>query len=424
MASARALRLAGAAALVAGALPVAASSPAAASWPGGNGDIFMVEYDAGDTSIVRFNPAGEMVDTIAGNLTEFSSFSVDAAGKRLVYSSNGELVLVDLETTDFTTLTESTAVETDPAFSFDGRYVVYVSNGDGDQDIYMWDLTEPSTAPINLTNNTVDDWAPAFGNDGTGHGDLIAYVSLQGAASEGESDIWTMTPGGTEKTNLTNNTVADFGPNWHPSFDLLAYSSRDAQDRDQIFTMSWDGSGKDQLTDDAAYNYEPAWSPDGTKIAFTKQGTAVGSPGRIYIRSGSPGGSETPLTPASSKGYDRADWQAGPGCEPNCGGEPIRPTIVFSLKRHVVVSGSVIGQGSDTEAGGICGVGTPINIQRKIDGKFKTIASLASDVYGKFSRKVPDRTGQYRVVSTAYTDGETGTECLSSQAAAKTHRHR
>jgi hypothetical protein len=421
MASARVLRLAGAAALVAAALPVA-TAPASASWPGANGDVFMVEYDGGESSIVRFNAAGEMVDTIAGNLTEFSNFATDAAGERLVYSSGGELVLVDLESMDSTTLTESPGTETDPAFSFDGRYVIYVGNGDGDQDIYMWDLTDPSMDPINLTNNEVDDWAPAFGNDGTGHGDLIAYVTLEG----GDAEIFTMTPGGTNKTNLTNNDVDDFGPNWHPDFDLLAYSSKDASGRDQIFTMSWDGTGKDQLTSDANHNYEPAWSPDGTKIAFTKQGTAIGSPGRIFVRSGAPGGEETALTPANpSVGYDRADWQAQPGgCEPDCGGEPIRPTLVFSLKRHVVVSGSAIGEGGGGAAGGECGVGTPIKIQRMVKGNFKTIASATTNADGNFSKKVPDRTGKYRIVSTQYTDAATGNSCLASQAAAKTHRHR
>jgi len=414
----RALRLAPVVALVAAAIPTA---PAAATWPGSNGDVFMVEYDGQETSLVRFNLNKEFVDTVGVGLTEFSSFSLDAAGERLVYSKNGELYLVDLNTMDETQLTESPGAERDPTFSYDGRYLLYVGEGEGDSEIYMWDLTDPSMGPNNLTNNDVDDWAPAFGNDGTGHDDLVAYVSLQGGT---DTDIWTMTPGGTEKKNLTNNSVDDFGPNWHPSFDTIAYSSRDAEDRDQIFTMSWDGTGKDQLTSDDNYNYEPAWSPDGTKIVFTKQGTAVGSLGRIYIRSGSPGGSETPLTPAGQTGYDRAEWQAAPGgCEPNCGGEPVKPTIAFSLKRHLVVSGYVIGQGAEPY-GGVCGVGTPINIQRKIDGKFKTIASVATNIEGKFSRKVPDRTGQYRVVSTAYTDGETGTECLASQAAAKTHRHR
>lgn len=422
MASLRVLRLAGVAALVAAALPVAASTPAAASWPGSNGDIFAVSGTGSNRTIARFSPTGEPTGSVGSAVTEFSSFSLDAQGQRLVYSKNGEIVIVDLESMDEMQITESPAVDRDPTFSFDGRYLVWVSADANDSEIYMWDLTDPSSPQINLTNNNVDDWAPAFGNDGTGHGDLIAYVSLEGGT---DTDIWTMTPGGTDKTNLTNNSTDDFGPNWHPGFDMLAYSGRDAEDRDQIFTMSWDGTGKDQLTDDDNYNYEPAWSPDGTKIVFTKQGRAVGSIPRLYIRSGAPGGTETPLTPSGSTGYDRAEWQSAPGgCEPNCGGEPVKPSIFFSLKRHVVVSGYVIGGGEATPYGGTCGEGTPLNIQRLISGKFKTIASTTTSSDGTFSKKVPDRTGKYRVVSTAFTDEANGTECLASQSAGKTHRHR
>lgn len=420
MASAGVLRLAGAAALVAALLPVGAS-PAAATWPGLNGSIFAVGSDGGQTRILRFQPNGTPSGEAGSNLTEFSNFSVDAGGGRLVYSKSGDVVMVDLETFEEVPVAAGPGTQTDPTFSFDGRYLVYVSNEDGDQDIYMKDLTDQSFTPINLTSNTTDDWAPAFGNDGTGHGDLIAYVSIDAG---GDSEIFTMTPGGTNKTNLTNNDVHDFGPNWHPGFDLLAYSSRDAEDRDQIFTMSWDGTGKDQLTSDDNYNYEPAWSPDGTKIAFTKQGRAVGALGRIYLRSASPGGTETPLTPEGTTGYDRADWQSmpcGQDCEP---GEPVKPSVFFSLKRHVVVSGWVIGAGEAAPYGGTCGVGTPIKIQRQISGQFKTIAETLTNAEGTFSKKVPDRTGKYRVVSTAFTDAANGAECLASQAAARTHRHR
>ncbi|HEV2754811.1 MAG TPA: hypothetical protein VG318_03410, partial [Actinomycetota bacterium] len=122
MASTRALRLAGAAALLAAALPVGMATPAAASWPGANGDIFVAEFDAGERNIVRYNEAGEVVDNIAGNLTEFSSFSLDADGERLVYSKAGEIWMLDLQTMDETKITESPGIERDPTFSFDGRY--------------------------------------------------------------------------------------------------------------------------------------------------------------------------------------------------------------------------------------------------------------------------------------------------------------
>ncbi|MDQ4124145.1 MAG: hypothetical protein M3134_00900 [Actinomycetota bacterium] len=423
MASARVLRLAGATALVAAALPISASAPAAASWPGGNGDVFAVQYAGETTSIVRLRN-GQVAGTVGGNLTEFSNFATDLSGERLVYSRAGEIVLVDLQTMDETVLTESEAIETDPVFSYDGRYVIYVGNGDGDQEIYMWDLVDPGNGPFKLTNNSVDDWAPAWGNDGTGHGDLIAYVSLQNSAGNGESDIWTMTPDGSNKTDLTNNSVADFGPNWRPSFDMLAYSSRDELDRDQIHTMSWDGTGKDQLTIDDNYNYEPAWSPDGTRIAFTKQGTAAGSPGRIFVMPADPGSSATPLSPPSATvGFDRADWQATPNaCEPNC--EPpdeLQPVVFMSLKKHVVVSGRV--EGTAGVQGGVCGVNNPMQIQRYSKGQFRPVANVTTNQDGTFSKKVPDRTGRYRVVSFEFTDEANETNCLAATSPVKVHRH-
>ncbi|HEX2296669.1 MAG TPA: hypothetical protein VHN37_15355 [Actinomycetota bacterium] len=425
MASARVLRLAGAAALVAAALPLGASTPAAASWPGGNGDVFAVQYDGTDTSIVRLDANGQIGGTVGGNLTEFSNFATDADGERLVYSRGGDIVMVDLETAEETPITSGEAVDTDPAFSFDGRYLVYVSNADGDQDIYMRDLTDPGFTPVNLTNNEADDWAPAFGNDGTGHGDLIAYVSLEGSDPNSlDSDVWTVAPDGTGKTNLTNNNDNDFGPNWHPSFDMLAYSSQDDAGRDQIHTMSWDGTGKDQLTTDANFNYEPAWSPDGTKIAFTKQPAGINSVGRIFVMPGEPGNEATPLSPASTTvGFDRADWQAGPGCEVDC--EPpgeLQPVLFLNLRKHVVVSGGVEGPGDTT--GGTCGVGTPIQIQRYSKGRFRTIADVTTNENGTFSRKVADRTGRYRLRSTQFTDEANGTTCLAATSPARVHRHR
>lgn len=427
MASARVLRLAGAAALVAAALPVTAPA-AGASFPGSNGSLFLLaqegDGDNAERNIERWDPNGTFGGNGGSDVTEFTNHATSADGSKLAYSKNGDIVVVDLETFQEQTVVATGGGDRDPAFSLDGRYLVYSSDvADNNAEIYVKDLTAPSAAPIRLTNNTVDDFAPAWGDDGTGHGDLIAFVRIE---SETDSEIYTMTPDGSAQTNLTNNDVFDFGPNWHPSFDKLAYSSRDANDVDQINTMSWDGTDKDQLTATTDYNYEPAWSPDGTLIAFTRQAGAQGSRGRIFVRTGNPGGTETPVTPVSSTtSYDRAEWQAFPGgCEPNCGGEPVKPTLVFSLRKHVVVSGSAIGLTGEGPAGGICGVGTPIKIQRKIDGKFKTIASAVTNSEGNFSKKVPDKTGSYRVTSTAYTDEANGTECLASSAAAKVHRHR
>jgi Tol biopolymer transport system component len=419
MASARVLRLAGAAALMAAALPVGASTPAAASWPGSNGSIFVIAQEGQDRRIDRYNADGTFGGGAGSNVTEFSGLTTSADGSKLAYTKNGDIVLVDLNTSQESVVVATSGGDRDPAFSFDGRYLVYSSDVvDNNAEIYIKDLTAPSSEPIRLTTNTVDDWAPAWGDDGTGHGDLIAFVRFE---SDTDTEIYTMTPGGTEQTNRTNNNVFDFGPNWHPSFDRLAYSSRDAQDIDQIMTMSWDGTGKDQLTSGETYNYEPAWSPDGTMIAFTKQNAAPNSLGRIYVRPGTPGGTETPVTPSSQTvTYDRAEWQAFQ-CQENCEPDELQPVLFMNLKKHVVVSGRV--EGTAGVQGGTCGVDNPMQIQRYSKGQFRPVANVTTNQDGTFSKKVPDKTGRYRVVSFEFTDEASGTRCLAATSPVKVHRH-
>lgn len=425
MAFARVLRLAGAAALVAAALPVTAPA-AGASFPGTNGSLFLLaregDGDNAERNIERWDPNGTFGGNAGSDVTEFANHAISPDGSKLAYSKNGDIVVVDLETFQEQTVVATGGGDRDPAFSPDGRYLVYSSDVTGNNaEIYVKDLTAPSSDPVRLTNNTVDDFAPTWGGAGTGHGDLIAFVRIE---SDTDSEIYTMAPDGSAQTNRTNNEVFDFGPNWHPGFDKLAYSSRDTNAVDQINTMSWDGTGKDQLTASADFNYEPAWSPDGTMIAFTRQAAAQGSRARIFLRSGNPGGTETPVTPVSTTtDYDRAEWQAFPSqCEEDC--EPpgeVQPVLFMNLRKHVNVSGGVAGPG-DTN-GGICGVGTPIQIQRFSNGQFRTIANVTTNENGTFSRKVPDKTGRYRLKSTQFTDEANGTTCLAATSPVKVHRH-
>lgn len=350
---------------------------------------------------------------------EFSNISISPDGERVAFSRDvagqGDIVIWDLTTGEEDTVVSSDASETNPAFSPDGNEIAFVSNADGDDDIYLKDLTNEMSVPTNLTNNAVADWAPAFGDSGTDHGPLIAYVNLQ---ADMDTEIYTMTPTGADKTNLTNNAVLDFGPNWHPDFDKLAFSSQDPEGRDQVFTMNYNGSNPVPLTSGSSYNYEPAWSPDGSRIAFTRQGAAPGSKRRVFVRA-TTGGTAVPIT-GTDTDYDRAEWQprcADPACQP----DPKRPKLFFTLANHLRVKGGVDGPGTTT--GGVCGTGTPIKIQRYVNGAFKTIASTKTGAAGVFSKAVPDKPGRYRIGSSSYVDPPTGTQCLAATTQAKRHKH-
>ena len=60
-------------------------------------------------------------------------------------------------------------------------------------------------------------------------------------------------------------------PSWHPTEDLIVYSSL-REGVYQIFTVKPEqGVYPTQLTTDLSHHESPSWSPDGNQIIFSKQ---------------------------------------------------------------------------------------------------------------------------------------------------------
>jgi dipeptidyl aminopeptidase/acylaminoacyl peptidase len=97
--------------------------------------------------------------------------------------------------------------------------------------------------------------------------DRIAFVSER----DGNPEIYSMNPDGTDLTRLTDSSARDVDPAWSPDQAKIVFASTRAGSSLsplQIYVMNADGSGVTRLTDDAALDHEPAWSPDGTRITF------------------------------------------------------------------------------------------------------------------------------------------------------------
>jgi TolB protein len=98
---------------------------------------------------------------------------------------------------------------------------------------------------------------------------LLAYTSAQ----NGNLDIYTMRPDGSELTNLTNNSANDINPFWSPDGRRIAFES-DRNGSVQIFLMDAGGSKITQLTDgeaDHMFRSANPWSPDGNKLLYTER---------------------------------------------------------------------------------------------------------------------------------------------------------
>lgn len=92
-----------------------------------------------------------------------------------------------------------------PAWAPDGDTLVYVSNRDGNPEIYVIE-TDDDNSPLRLTTNEAEDVQPVWSPDGK----RIAFVS----DLHGEGEIFAMDADGSNQQRLTHNDARDHSPDW------------------------------------------------------------------------------------------------------------------------------------------------------------------------------------------------------------------
>lgn len=145
-----------------------------------------------------------------------------------------------------------------PAWSPDGRQVVWIRDTGGNGDI--WKMNADGSGQARITNTPLtDERNPDWSPDGT----KIAFAN-PGASNV---NIYTIDPNGVALTILTTSADPEQIPSWSPDGSKIAYN-RSPGSTSEIFVMNADGSGQTQLTSNSANDGSAAWSPDGTSIAF------------------------------------------------------------------------------------------------------------------------------------------------------------
>jgi Tol biopolymer transport system component len=158
-----------------------------------------------------------------------------------------------------------------PAWSRDGRTIVFVSWRDGNGEVYAMDAD--GSGPRNLTQHPAKDVRPAWSPDGR----RIAFVSRR----DGNGEVYVMNADGSQKRNLTRDRANDDYPTWSPDGRRIAFlRGRLHSNRVpglgvhrwytyHLYVMNADGSGLRRLTrnpKNLAGTYRLVWSPDGRTI--------------------------------------------------------------------------------------------------------------------------------------------------------------
>lgn len=202
-------------------------------------------------------------------------------GKRVAFVLHGDLFSHPTEPDDegeerTRRHTESPARDHLPAFGPGPEEIVFVSDQEGKQDLWIADLTqEGDLHPRRLAETPEEEFDPRVSPDGK----WIAYTA-------GHEDLM-VRPAAGGPARLLVKGPQNYTFRWSPDSGWIAYERHDASDMGDIFVVSVtgdklgkngsgksSGKGKDSaakpinLTKDPAHDQMPFWSPDGMTLGY------------------------------------------------------------------------------------------------------------------------------------------------------------
>lgn len=146
-------------------------------------------------------------------------------------------------------LTQSSNIDTEPTYSYDGKHLYFVSDRGGSPQIYR--MPSAGGNPERVTFTGTYNISPALSADGR----WLAYISRV----SGVFKLHVMELATGAVTALTE-TIADENPSFAPNSRLLLYATKQ-QEREALMTTTLDGKIKARLAGQGGDIREPDWGP-------------------------------------------------------------------------------------------------------------------------------------------------------------------
>ena len=193
-------------------------------------------------------------------VSEFiSSYDISPSGKRAVFAARGDLFTVPEKEGLTYNLTQSQGVrEIFPAWSPDGRSIVYYSDASGEYEIYLIDGNGAGAARQLTHNSRTWRFPPKWSPDGRMllFSDREQKLQLLDVASGALMVV----------DKARGHDLTDY--NWSPDSRWLVYSKDGDSGQDAVWVYSLDQKRSFQLTDAAYNDFSPVFSACGRYIYF------------------------------------------------------------------------------------------------------------------------------------------------------------
>jgi TolB protein len=241
-------------------LPLARQQLAFSRVVGEPGDIYVLNGDGSGLVAVTHNIA-------AGSTVRDLLPAISPDGKRIAFASDrdnpqrtthywSELYVMDVDGSHVRRMLHSPlsgSGATSPAWSPDGRNILFLDGDDRTAGIWTVDVDTTKTRVLTSGPAREADYAPAWSPDGR----RIAF-------SHGIGELWLMDrSGGHRRRVLDHDGTA---PSWAPDNRTVVVF---AQSQNQVQTVDTESGQKRLITSGNAEHRDPSWSGDGNWIAYS-----------------------------------------------------------------------------------------------------------------------------------------------------------
>jgi Tol biopolymer transport system component len=168
-------------------------------------------------------------------------------------------------------LTHNDDYDAECAFSPDGRWIVYSSRVNGDNDLFV--MRADGSKQTRLTTIPGYDGGPFFSPDGKRlcyRSDRKANNLLQVYVADLKFDASGDIVGLMNEQQLTHDANVNWGPYWHPDgHHLIWATSIHGHSNYELYLMRDDGTYKTRITHTNGADILPVFSPDGRYLMWT-----------------------------------------------------------------------------------------------------------------------------------------------------------
>ncbi len=196
---------------------------------------------------------------LTGLANRVTNYEISPDGKRALFGARGEIFTVPAKNGNTRNLTNSPGVhERNSKWSPDGRWIAYISDRSGEDEIYIM-AQDGSAEPQQLTKNA----------------DTYKYELFWSPDSRKiawDDKLLRLNYVDVEKKETVVVAKAEIGEirsfNWSPDSRWIAYAKPEVESMTKVYLYSLDTQKTHEVTDGWSDSYSPAFSSDGKYLIF------------------------------------------------------------------------------------------------------------------------------------------------------------